>query len=159
MISLKDFYLHYPHKCVPNPNTVPSPYFPKTEMDCENKYSLSSSQWIEIIEVYLEELMKYLLKGNSFNMPLMLGTLNIVKTKAKEIRYMFTRSKDSCERRVEKNINKYKPILKWTRNYSTTKLPDPWIWKLTLLKESKFSHMLNKVFDKSPLIFNDAKKF
>lgn len=157
MTSLKDFYLFYPHKCISNPNTVPNPYFPKTELDCNNKHTLTYAQWMEIMVVYLEELMNYLLKGLRFTMPSMLGDLEVIKSKTNGIRYMFTKSGDECSRRVEKDMLGYRPLLKWYKDHKVAKLPDPWIWKLTILKRSKFAFMLNKKFKKSPVVFNDAK--
>lgn len=159
MISLKQFYLFYPHKCVSNPNTVPNPYFPKTEMDCTNKHSLNYAQWMEIMEVYLEELMDYLLTGLRFSMPQMLGSLEIIKSKTNGIRYMFTNSVDGCDRRIEKDILTYRPILKWYKDHKTAKFPDPWIWKVGILKKSKFALKLAKKFRASPVTFNDSKHY
>jgi hypothetical protein len=159
MITLKNFYLHYPHKCVPNPNTIPNPYFPKTEMDCEHKHSLSYAQWSEIVEVILEEVMNYLLRGFNFILPEKLGEWAIVKMKNKEFRYMFSKDGDTCNRRLERDMNPYKPFLKWKKWFKHTKVADSTIWRIVILKKSKFAKILNKTFHKSPLIFNDNKKY
>ncbi len=157
MITLKDFYKFYPHKCVLNPNTVPNPYFPKTERDCTSKHSLTYAQWSEIIAVYLEELMEYLLKGFRFAMPEFLGALEITKTVDKNTKYMFTNSKDECVRTVVVPTGlEYKPLLKWYKTAVYTKLSNSWFWSIKLLKRSKFSKKLNVKFKKSPTIFNNT---
>lgn len=155
-ITKKDFYLLYPYKCAYKNNTIPRPYFSKTEVDCNNKHSLEYNEWAEIVDVLLEELQQYILEGNKYELPEMLGFLEIVKHVYKNPRYGFITENGEVKRIIFKSTrtSNYSPLLKWRRPRLTCKMPNPWIWRIRLMPI--FKKKLSDVFVKNPLKFNDA---
>ena len=159
MISKKDFYLHWPYKCAYQKNTIPRPYFSKTEVICDHKHSLTYTEWNEILSVYIDELIDFLTEGHKFEMPMMLGYLEMCKWKAKHIRVIGTQEKDENGKMKTKiardtHTQGYRPILKWRRPEKLCKVSMPWLFSIRMMKGTK--RAIYKKFKKNPLKFNDA---
>lgn len=124
-LTNRDLYLAYKYKKYPdNPNTVPNPYFPKSE-HTDSEYSLNIGEWKEIINTYMDILGDYVIQGNSFLAPHNMGTFKMLKYKnanhkEKKEKYKYN---DTDENYV---YSEYRLILKWLkeRKYSHS------IWKL-----------------------------
>ena len=80
--STTDFYLFYPYKITPVNGTVPKPYYPKSEYT-NHKYTLGLPEWRNIIEIYLNNVKEYLIKGKEFQIPVKAGSLKLHKLKNK----------------------------------------------------------------------------
>ena len=79
-ITLKDIYLKYRYKWYDiNSNTVPNPYFPKSEIS-DHKYKLSKKEWLVVINTYIDILIEDFINGYDYQIPLGLGNLLIKKT-------------------------------------------------------------------------------
>lgn len=79
---LKNLYLFYPYKKATEKigNTIPLPYVKKSE-DTNHEFSISLSEWEDIINVYLEELTKFLIDGNIYDFSSSLGSILLAKSK------------------------------------------------------------------------------
>lgn len=124
-LTNRDLYLSYKYKKYPdNPNTVPNPYFPKSE-HTNSEYSLKIDEWKEIINCYMDVLGDYLIQGNVFVAPHNMGTFKMLKYKNannKEKRTKYKYDEDDSNY----IYSEYRLILKWLkeRKYSHS------IWKL-----------------------------
>lgn len=79
-ITLKDIYLHYRYKWYDvNSNTVPNPYFPKSDIS-EHKYKLSKKEWLVIINTFIDILIEDFVNGYDYQIPLGMGNLQLKKT-------------------------------------------------------------------------------
>jgi nucleoid DNA-binding protein len=162
MISKKDFFLQWPYKCAYQGNTIPRPYFSKTEVNCNHKHSLTYNEWNEIITVYLDCLMDYIVKGNKFEIPNMLGYFEMCKWKRKFAKPTGTPEKNE-DGTMKKRYNSartmlqslgYSPILKWRRSAKLCKLKFKSIWAVKMLKDMK--KKASKQIVDNPLMFNDV---
>lgn len=113
-LTNRDLYLKYKYKKYPdNPNTVPNPYFPKSE-HTNSEYSLTQSSWKEIINCYMDILGDYIIQGNSYIAPHNMGTFKMQKyknnnAKEKKEKYKYD---DTDEDYV---YSEYRLILRWLR--------------------------------------------
>lgn len=121
---LPDIYLYYKYKTRNQiGNTVPLPYFPKSEIT-DHKFSLTYPEWRRIITIYTKILTEELFNGFSVEMPNKLGTLSLVKVKTSSVDYKRTnkyignqKGKEDKEFIFHDNLITagYRLILKWQR--------------------------------------------
>lgn len=98
--TLYDFYTFYSYKPFPKENTIPRPYYNKSEYT-NNKFTLPMVEWKTIIEIYLNNLEEYLLNGNSFQIPNNIGQLKLYKC-------FHTENKIKKMLRIKEKNNAYK---------------------------------------------------
>ena len=144
-IKLRDIYLLYPHKCqdIYIGNTIPVPYVKKSEIDCDNKYSLKYPEWRSIVESYLDMLGDFLLAGEFYPLPYRMGSLTI--RKVKYVKKSFRTTSDNGRERVyyrNPHTQGYMPFLRWDRNMVGSKLRNRRLFKIRPLKTYK--HKMNK---------------
>jgi nucleoid DNA-binding protein len=154
--SNAQIWLDYPYKKYPsNSNTIPLPYFPKTEIT-DTEYSLEKHEWHEIMDTYFDIVEDYLIQGNLFVIPKGLGSLKIYKTPNKRTSDIpaYRNKLKSIEETKERVFhNAYSPFLKWDRRLYrndgtfSNLLNSKWRyknWKMTLASGTRrklFEHL------------------
>jgi hypothetical protein len=131
-ITIKDFFLKYPYKKKPDVTYVSLPYFPKEE-ETNHKYSLTYSEYKNVLNTYFEYVSEYLLQGDVFSMPERLGALKLIKYKIENIGDKKTYYKTYINNIHSQN---YRVILRWEHQ----KYPVPFgkFWKLSTVKTFNF---------------------
>ena len=110
-ISLIELYLHYRYKWYNiNSNTIPIPYFPKTEIS-EHKYKLSKQEWVKIIYAYVDLLIELIIQGETIQLPLGLGYLQMIKRKVK-----YDRLEGDYARFIMDRLDGYSPKVTWLKS-------------------------------------------
>lgn len=129
---IADIYLMYPYKCWDfNSTTIPKPYVPKEEVVCGHQFSLTYKEFKTIIMVYLNYLKQYLLDGNEFKMPQMLGYLEFVKYKGRAVDYgHFHNNNKEIKLYINKHSEGYRPKLMWKRRQKDARLRYRWSWRM-----------------------------
>lgn len=158
-ITLADFYRSYPYKCRDiNSSTIPmNPYFPKKEIDCNNKYSLTRQEWFSIINCYLKHLTYYIVQGNIYRLKRRLGVFQIVKYKGNPKPDWSEYNK--TKRIVYNNSGEamgYDSAVKWYRNTNCS-LAMRWfwiIWPLPTFRKIK-SNFIQKDYSTNILKYRD----
>jgi hypothetical protein len=111
--TLKHVYLGYRYKYYDvSSNTVPIPYFSKSEIS-EHEYKLTYSQWKKIIVCYLKNIYLYILDGNDFKIPAQLGVWSLVKTKRIAVNRMESVKQKKAVAGKNLHTYGYKPKLLW----------------------------------------------
>lgn len=134
-MSSRRFYLDYPYKKLPeNPNTIPNPYFNKTEStDC--KESLRIDEWVLVMRKYFDIVEDYLLQGHRFELPGKLGYLEITRSKRKN-KFLFINKvavEAGYDQRLYGEINNWRPFVKWRpKDKSTFQAQVLKCWKIKI---------------------------
>lgn len=141
--TLKDLYLMYPHKCQNmTTNTVPLPYVPKQEIDCDSEYSLTYKEWLEIVLCYFSAVVLYLTSGFKYKLGAKLGHLQMIKVKNSRID--FVEFNKTGEKRIMKNPmwgGRY-PIIKWMRRKADNGIfRYKFLWKMRPVKTAKKAYI------------------
>lgn len=82
--SLTDLYLFYRYKPYPKNNTIPKPYYPKSEYT-NHQFSLSLPEWRKIVLTYFNNINLLLLNNKSFQPNFLIGTFSLHKYKKKNV--------------------------------------------------------------------------
>lgn len=101
--------MHYPYKWWDvTSNTIPrKPYVPKKEIS-NHKYKLDFKTWKLIVLTYMDELLKYLMSGFMFTIPLNMGFIKMAKYK-----YDYPNQSEKLYRWCRKYTNGYFFKLVW----------------------------------------------
>lgn len=150
-ITLKDFYLRYPHKCYNlQSTTIPVPYVKKDDLDCDDKHTKTYQEYTEVVSTILDEIQNVLLEGNPYKMPLKMGTLQMFKYKTYR-KYLFVKKKDgTAERRRSKSphTGDHYPLLKWLRSNKDSYMWTKWHFSIKIM--SNFSDKISKLLKTNP---------
>lgn len=141
-ITLTELYQEYKYPCwdlnLIKKNIIPLPYIPISKVNCEHEYSLKYQEWKEIVNVILEELIKYLMSGYSINLPSSLGTLQLKKYKSFQtiINYPKTKKEKQLHEVVNHNFltSGYSLDLMWNKSYKVMRLKKKSLWSVNLIR-------------------------
>lgn len=140
-ITLKDLYIGYTHKTYDTTsNTVPDPYFPKTEIS-DHAFAMTYIEWATAVRIYHDLLLDYLLTtGKSFKLRSNLGFLQIMKYKPiKHPKVDAKASKEQGREVLFKNNHTqgWSPYVKWLKLYKDgVRLKYKLHWKITFTKKA-----------------------
>lgn len=110
--------------------TVPVPYFPKDEVKCDHKFSIEYKEYVNIIEVFAEELVKEIIAGHRVYLPQKLGTFHFVKVKARGTDWVKTKETGKHHALPNRHTQKYKARFMWDKK--NIPLTTRFIWKCNL---------------------------
>lgn len=133
-ITIKDFYYFYPFKKNPpyevNSNNRPQPFVKKVD-ETDEAYSMTYKKWKLIVDDYVELLKDYLMTGKQFDMPQMLGNLQLRKYKVfREIDWGET--KKQGKKVYIREVDAVSILLKWYRSRPYCKFAFQASWKLRM---------------------------
>jgi len=151
-IVLQDLYLLYPHKTREIiGNTVPLPYFPKSEIT-DNQYSLKFKDWKRFIQIYLSNVKEFLYTGKKFYIPQRLGVFQIRKLKYRGNSYSHYRKTGEWKKMNNDHMRGYIPILRWDRRYRDNcalKFKRIWVARFT---DTVWDDLMGRINNKLSLI-------
>lgn len=163
-VTLIEFYKKYNYPCwdtsllKEEKRIVPLPYIPIKDLKCDHKFSLKYSEWLDIMQVYLEEFFNVLYEGIEVNLPLMLGKWQLQKYKSNKqfnINYVKLKNENILEEDMRRNplINDYSVKLRWKKGHKYTKFQFNGHWSVNLIRGRW--HKLYAKLDENPSdIFN-----
>ena len=134
-ISYKDFFLRYPHKCKelnPESKTVPLPYFPSSEVDCEHPYALDYKEYKTILQSYFTKVFHFLRTGHIYKMYSRLGYLEFFRFSGATVDNEVMRTRKKRFRTQRNHINDDVVAVRWNKKKSSRfKYNKFWIVHLT----------------------------
>lgn len=155
-VSIIDFFYEYPYKQnIPHSgNTIPTPYIKKE--DCVyNNMTLDYNEWRKIVLRYLELIMESLEEGNSFKLPLMLGILEIKKTKIKKFFDRVKSAKEGKQVYFKSNgLENRFIIIDWMRGYKEANFKFRWHWRLRPNRQ-----FLKSLYEKADMDYTFLNRF
>lgn len=151
--TLKDIYLDYPYKCRHmDTSTVPLPYFPKEEIDCDHKYSMTYKEWKGALNCFFKHTLNALAQGYEFTMPYEMGRLQLRKVKGGGVD--FTKSeKGNIKRHRNLHLRGWRFLTKWLRDHN--RLQFKWTWRIRLTRKA-WRHV-NAIYENSPREINNLR--
>jgi len=149
--TLKDMYLQYPYKNRDiTSNTVPQPYFPKDQIVCDHKYSLTYKEWKNILGIFFKHVMNALAQGFEYKFPYEQGRIGLRKVKGGGVDFQKT-TKGNVKKFKNLHLRGWRFLIKWYRYKN--KLQYKWVWRIRLTKHA-WSY-INEIFKNSPREINN----
>lgn len=155
-ITLMDLYLFYRYKWYDiNSSTVPTPYFPKSEIS-EHAYKLSKQEWLIIVSTYIEALYQHLLQGYDYQLPLGLGNFSFRKVKIAR-----DRNENPYSEFIVRWCDGYFPKLVWNKYQGAAKVKfkNKSIFSVVILKNVYLGRLLKAIKEDRSLIYRYPTRY